>query len=258
MDFHNVNNSYTYTTRRADISWINTLKELIPLKKFSNALDIGCGGGIYSKALSDMGVNSVTGLDYSEAILAGARENCKEYKNISFKKGNALDTGLESNCFDLILERALIHHLEDLSSCFNEARRLLKNNGYFIIQDRTPEDCLLKGDAHHIRGYFFERFPMLIETETLRRHLSKNVIALLMESGFHEIEEIKLWEIRKVYLHKTELVQDLRNRLGRSILHELDDEELELLVNFIDGQISNEHTIVEKDRWTIWKATKGV
>ncbi|MEQ2528318.1 class I SAM-dependent methyltransferase [Robertmurraya yapensis] len=256
MDFHNLKNSHTYTTRNADTSWINTIKKLVPIKQLTSALDIGCGGGIYSKALADLGVTSVTAVDYSEAILAGARENCKDYHNISFKKGNALQTGLESNHFDFLLERALIHHLDDLSGCFEEAYRLLKNNGYLIIQDRTPEDCLLKGDASHIRGYFFEQFPKLIEKETNRRHQIKKVREMLRDSGFREIQEFKLWETRKVYAHKTKLLEDLRDRTGRSILHELNDIELESLINFIDGQIPNENTIVEKDRWTIWKAVK--
>lgn len=43
---------------------------------------------------------------------------------------------------------------------------------------------------------------------------------------------------------------------GRSILHELDDDELSALISYIDKAITNEENIVEKDRWTIWKAVK--
>lgn len=70
------------------------------------------------------------------------------------------------------------------------------------------------------------------------------------------IEEVKLWETRKVYQTKEQLLKDLSERTGRSILHELDDEELNELINFIDQAISTEHNIVESDRWTIWKVVK--
>ncbi|TKC18865.1 class I SAM-dependent methyltransferase [Robertmurraya kyonggiensis] len=256
IDFHDEKNRFSYTNRIADVSWTNFIKSIVPIQEISAAIDIGCGGGIYTKALSDMGISSVIGLDFSEAMLACAAENCKEYQNIFFKRGRALHTGLEGNRFDLILERALIHHIEDLSSCFKEAYRLLRNNGYFIVQDRTPDDCLLEGDNSHIRGHFFEPFPKLIEKETNRRHQSKNVMEMLKECGFREIQEMQLWETRKVYPHKTELLQDLRNRTGRSILQELDDNELKKLINFIDIQVPLDHTIVEKDRWTIWWAIK--
>ena len=124
IDFHNDKNSHTYTTRKADDSWVKVIKDLVQFDKISNALDVGCGGGIYTKALSELGVLDVTGVDFSEAILKGARENCEEYQNITFKQGDALHTGLESNAYNLLLERALIHHITDLQTCFEEAYRV--------------------------------------------------------------------------------------------------------------------------------------
>lgn len=256
IDFHNKDNQTTYTTRQADHSWMEAMKELVPIKNTSKAADIGCGGGIYSKALADMGVASVIGVDFSQAMLVGAKENCKDYHPITFKQGNALATGLDNASFQLVLERALIHHIQDLKACFQEAYRILEDKGVYIIQDRTPEDCLLKGDDYHIRGYFFERFPKLKEQEITRRHSSELVIETLKAIGFSEIKEVKLWETRSVYEQKEQLLKDLRERTGRSILHELDEEELNELVNYIDKSILTEGSIVEKDRWTIWKAVK--
>ena len=199
MDFHSHSNRSTYTTRNADNSWVEAIKSLVHMEDISKAVDIGCGGGIYSKALSDMGASSVTAVDFSKAMLEGAKEHCKEYKNILFKHGHALETGLESNEFNLLLERALIHHLKDLPACFEEAYRILKHDGIYIIQDRTPKDILVKGSNRHIRGYFFECFPKLIEKETNRRHASSFVTESLKEAGFRKIEEVTLWETRKVY-----------------------------------------------------------
>lgn len=59
-----------------------------------------------------------------------------------------------------------------------------------------------------------------------------------------------------MYEQKEQLLKDLQGRTGRSILHELNDEELIELVNEMDRTISTEGAIVEKDRWTIWKAVK--
>ncbi|WP_052455604.1 class I SAM-dependent methyltransferase [Bhargavaea cecembensis] len=128
INFHSDKARNTYTTRKADNSWIDIINNLITVEDISNALDIGCGGGIYSKALADMGIDSVTGIDFSESILAGARENCEAYENISFKHGDAFKTGLVCNSFELVLERALIHHIEDLESCFKEAYRMYYMN----------------------------------------------------------------------------------------------------------------------------------
>ncbi|KHF39931.1 class I SAM-dependent methyltransferase [Halalkalibacter okhensis] len=255
IDFHSEYNRNSYSARTADQSWSELISNLVPIELVSNALDVGCGGGIYSKALSDMGIKSVTSVDYSETILEGAIENCKHYQNITFQNRNALNTGLPNNCFDLVLERALIHHLTDLNRCVSEAYRVLSEGGFYIVQDRTPDDCFLEGSDYHIRGYLFELYPKLRELESKRRYKSNTVIKSLKDAGFKQIEEIKLWETRKTYPTKNQLLLDLRERTGRSILHELNDKELMVFLDWVNT-ITKERNIVEKDRWTIWRAIK--
>lgn len=255
INFHDETNKRSYTTRNADAGWIDLMDKVISHRSIEHATDIGCGGGIYSKALADMGIPAVTGIDFSETMINGARENCRNYEQVNFQVGNALETGLPDEKFDLVVERALIHHLSDLQACFNEAFRVLKPGGTLFIQDRTPSDCLLQGTSNHIRGYIFSEFPRLIDIEIQRRYDSFNVLQELDTAGFAELEEFKLWETRKVYSRKKDLLSDLRSRTGRSILHELNDQELEKLVTFIDSKIENTE-LIEKDRWTVWKALK--
>ncbi|SDD35148.1 Methyltransferase domain-containing protein [Terribacillus halophilus] len=256
MDFHNTKNKWSYTQRDANSTWIRTYSSLLGDHPIHQALDIGCGGGIYTKALAAMGIPSVTGVDSSAIMLEAAADNCQDQHGIRFHKGNAQETGLESLSSDLILERALIHHLQELQPCFSEAHRLLRPGGTLLIQDRTPEDCLLPGSPEHIRGYFFSCFPRLAELEISRRHTSAQVRKDLKTCGFHDIEKHTLWEVRQIHESKEKLLADIRARLGRSILHALEDDELEKLALYIDDCITQERDIVEMDRWTIWKAVK--
>ncbi|WP_342721470.1 class I SAM-dependent methyltransferase [Sediminibacillus halophilus] len=150
----------------------------------------------------------------------------------------------------------MIHHLTDLDACFQEAYRILEPNGYFVVQDRTPEDCFQIGSEYHVRGYLFELFPRLQDIERKRRHSTQAVTSSLIDAGFHSIEEVKLWETRQEFDTKHQLLDDLRNRTGRSILHELNNQELKQLVNYVDQSLPSNQPIIEKDRWTIWKAVK--
>lgn len=256
INFHDENNRLTYTTRSADVTWINLIKKNVDVSN-KQVADIGSGGGIYTKALSSMGARHVTGVDYSEEMLKGATENCKDYDNVTFLFGDAYSSNLPNDEYDIVLERALIHHLSDLDSCFKEANRILKNNGLIVIQDRTPEDCLMPGDAHHIRGYFFEKFPQLIDKEISRRHNSNKVRNALESNGFKLESEVQLWETRRVYHNLEALSDDLTHRIGRSILHELTDDELHELVLFIKNKLKDKPLpIIEKDSWTLWFAIK--
>jgi len=262
IDFHAAENRLSYAIRQADSSWETAISDMVDVKG-KRVLDIGCGGGIYTKALAEMGAASVTGVDSSKTMLEGAIENCRGYDNIDFVTGNALNTGLLAERYDLILERALIHHLApgDLRTCFVEAFRLLRFGGMLIVQDRTPEDCLLPGSKSHIRGYFFSRYPRLISYEVARRPRSEMVLQTLRQVGFQWTEDRKLWETRAIYANLNSLTADLLARTGRSILHELTDNELQDFVTYIAyieeyAQNDDGAEIVEQDRWTIWSAVK--
>ncbi|WP_059105340.1 class I SAM-dependent methyltransferase [Shouchella shacheensis] len=255
IDFHDEKNKYSYTTRKASDSWVIAVKTLIEVPEVKRAVDIGTGGGIYAKELADLGIPKVTGVDFSESMLDGAKINCKMYNEIEFSVGTAYDTLLPNQYAELMLGRALIHHLDDLAPFFQEAHRILTPGGSLLIQDRTPEDCFLKGDSQHIRGFIFSLFPHLRKIEQKRRYSSTLVKQELEKTGFHSLKEIKIWEEREIYTNKEDLFEDIKARTGRSILHELSDEEILSLVNDIDHSIPDGR-ITEQDRWTIWKASK--
>jgi len=257
IDFHDEGNENSYNARSADQDWKDIMKSLTEDVVINQAADVGCGGGIYSKALLDMGVAFVTGVDFSASMIRGAKKNLEKYDGqVHFKIGNAYNTGLPDKSHDLVLERALIHHLENLQACLMEAYRILHENGVIIIQDRTPSDCFLEGDKRHIRGFIFELFPNLKEIELKRRYSSHEVKKQLEIAGFKNVKAIKFWETRKKYNSKADLLHEIESRKGRSILYELSDAALQELISYIDRKFSNEEAIVEKDRWTIWKAMK--
>src|SRR5215469_7372291 len=129
-DFHAQENLYTHATRQADSSWMALVKSIVAVNG-KRALEIGCGAGIYTKALADMGAATVTGLDSARELLQAARENSRGYTNIDFVLGSALSTGLLAERYDLLLQRSIIHHLSqnDLRTSFVEAFRLLRQGG---------------------------------------------------------------------------------------------------------------------------------
>lgn len=256
INFHEGRNRMTYTTREADVSWISLIENNVDVVG-SQVVDIGCGGGIYTKSFVNLGAAQVTGVDFSDEMLKGASQNCMDCENVRFVQGDAYDTKLPERTYDIILERALIHHLVDLEKCFKEANRILKDNGILIVQDRTPADCVMPGSETHLRGYFFEKYARLMDKEMNRRHESVHVRNALEISGFRLLSEHQLWETRRQYNDVESLYQDLQERTGRSILHELTDAELNELVLYIKSKMDSAPLpIIEQDAWTVWFAVK--
>ncbi|MBI2738423.1 MAG: class I SAM-dependent methyltransferase [Rhodospirillales bacterium] len=253
IDFHSRANRNTYASRRADTGWKDAMRRIVdPSDK--RVADIGCGGGIYSRAWRELGARTVTGVDFSRAMVDAAREQSAGRADVSFQQGDAAATGLPAASADIVFQRALIHHLRDYGPCFGEARRVLAPGGTLVVQDRTLDDVRLPGSAEHLRGYFFECFPRLLAIETGRRPTDAAVRAALDAAGFVKVGTTVLWEVRKVHGGWQKLEQDLAKRTGRSILHDLDDKELAELIACIDKQLPAAGPVVEKDRWTVWSA----
>jgi ubiquinone/menaquinone biosynthesis C-methylase UbiE len=206
-----------------------------------------------------MGATHITCIDSSEIMISDAQSKLKAHHNINYIQADALNTTVEEKQFDVVLERALIHHIkqEELVACFSEALRILKPGGKLIVQDRTPEDCLVAGSQTNIRGYFFELYPKLAQLETEHRFTNSTVLAALHQAGFRLTEKRQLWETRQLYDNFASLSQELRARTGRSILHELTDTELSDLTQYIYRRLDGDgQTIVEQDRWTVWSAMR--
>lgn len=255
IDFHASANRNTYAGRTAAPEWDEAMLRIVDPHGLRVA-DIGCGGGIYTKAWAELGARTVTGVDFSAQMVRDATEANRDVAGVSIRQGDALNTGLPDAGTDIVFERALVHHLTDRPACFREAWRVLALGGHCIVQDRTPEDVALPGTPEHLRGCFFDVFPRLLAVEQGRRPDADAVLRELREAGFTEVEQTSLWEVRKQHVDASALAGDLRARTGRSILHELSDEELERLIRHIVAQLPADTPITERDRWTIWWGRK--
>src|SRR5262245_57533399 len=120
IDFHARANRTTYAGRQADTGWAAAIRRIVePSGK--RVADIGCGGGIYSRAWHGLGAESVVGVDASQVMVDAAREQAIGLPDISFQRGDAAATGLPHASVDIVFERALIHHLQGCYwPCFAE------------------------------------------------------------------------------------------------------------------------------------------
>jgi len=103
-------------------------------KQNSSFLDLGCGTGLVSEALSCYFTKGV-GIDISECMITEAKY--KNIKNINFYKKNFFDLNKDTDgCFDCTISRGiLISHygINYLAEIFNIMFSVTKDNGFAVI-----------------------------------------------------------------------------------------------------------------------------
>ncbi len=117
------------------IRWINTIMRYAPEQERLHILDIGCGPGFFSILMAQCG-HEVTGVDYSEEMLAHAVENAKMmHQHVTFRRMDAQHLDFENESFDLIISRNVTWCLEDPVQAYREWLRVLRTGGKIVNFD---------------------------------------------------------------------------------------------------------------------------
>jgi len=110
-----------------------------------DVLDVGCGDGVLTEPVWKMG-NKVTSMELPE--IAKLTQKCRVPAIVA---GDAEQLAFSSGSFDVIMASEMVEHLWQPQSFFDEAQRVLKVDGFLIVE--TPEGKEgLQYDSH--RHYF--------------------------------------------------------------------------------------------------------
>ena len=106
------------------------LTNKLKLKKTIKILDAGCGTGYVAEVLNKLNYKNITGIDFSEEMLAIARSK-KIYKKLMCQSLNET-IELRSKQFELIICTGVLTSGHVGPSAINELVRLLKPQGFFV------------------------------------------------------------------------------------------------------------------------------
>jgi len=122
-----------------------TPQRLTLLRKYGDegegkmALDLGCGLGVFTDALTQRGFRT-RGIDLSENALAAARDKWPSYRFDSYNEDGMIP--LDNECVDLVWCSEVIEHQFDVYNFLCEINRTMKTGGSLILT--TPYHGLIK------------------------------------------------------------------------------------------------------------------
>ena len=165
----------TYTrSRHADPEIVKTLSQTLDLKSSRAYLDLACGTGNYTVALSGLG-GKWSAIDVSTVMLTQAREKDNA---VSWIQSSADDLPFPDGYFDGAICTLAIHHFSDLTRPFAEVHRTLRG-GKFV---------LFTGLAEQMRHYWLRHyFPEMMERSIANMPTETKICEALQEAGFKSV-----------------------------------------------------------------------
>lgn len=157
-------------------------------------LDAACGTGDLALAGLHAGAGSVTGLDFSERMLARARAKAPA---LDWVQGDMLELPFAAAAFDAATVGFGVRNVADLPLALRELRRVLRPGGRVAILEITQP----RGALKPFFGLWFDRVvPLLgkvlpggraysyLPASVKRFPAAEPLVELLREAGFAQVE----------------------------------------------------------------------
>jgi len=185
------------------------------IKAGNHVLDLGSGAGndcfVARTIVGETG--SVTGLDFTDAMLEKAKKNLEKtgFKNIDFVKGDIEAMPLNDNKFDVVISNCVLNLVPDKQKAFSEIFRVLKPEGHFCISD-----VVLSGELPEKLQEAAEMYAGCVSGAVLK----DTYLDIIKQQGFTNIEVKKEKEIEipnnilLKYITLDELRAFKRNNVG--------------------------------------------
>lgn len=127
-------------------------------------VDMGCGAGYGSNSLARL-AKSVSGVDLSDEAIGYAR-NRYHAPNLEYQIGDVTKLSFENDSFEAAVSFEVIEHLPRPEDLAVEAKRILKEDGIFIVS--TPDKQTYSNDRNsvnpfHVKEMYEEEFREILE-----------------------------------------------------------------------------------------------
>ena len=167
-----------------DLDKIVTQKTLQQID-FDAVVELGCGTGKNTEWLVEK-AKSITAMDFSEGMLAKAREKITSEKVIFRQADVTQNWNIAEDSADLICCNLILEHIKDLKGIFRQAYATLKEGGHFFVCEYHPFKQYLGGKAR----YETENGELEV-LETYTHHVSE-FLGDTFEAGF-QLKDLKEW-----------------------------------------------------------------
>lgn len=163
------------------------LQDFFKDKGIKKVLDIGTGTGDFVKVLNDTfeGKAVITGIDPGEQWLKEARTRFPQV-NIEFICMGGETLQFDDDTFDVVAISNALHHLSNIEKSFREMKRVLKPDGWLVINEISDGE-LNEAQENQKMLHHFKSYVDRLHGITHRRTWSKEEIQEIIQQNGVEV-----------------------------------------------------------------------
>lgn len=210
---------------------METLRKYLKESNKKSFLDVGTGAGNFVQLLKSIynDYDKIVGIDLMErAIEAANKQN--EDERISFKVMDAYNMEFEEKTFDVVILSNSLHHVDDIPKILNSMKRVLKDDGFIIINEMLADQLDKMQLSHKLLHHFSAKLDRLGNETHFDTFTEKEILKKVQEGTNLRIS--KHWQVnveRRKENSKEELeyIFDLLDRVSNRIPDDMKDELLD-------------------------------
>ncbi|MEA2043686.1 MAG: methyltransferase domain-containing protein [Bacteroidota bacterium] len=216
---------------------VSKIIDLLELRNNDNFLDLGCGTGLFTKAISNkVNLKTVSCVDFSDKML----KNLKQDNKVKTIKADMVDNFVKDEEHNKVLLKESIHHIGFNNDFLNALHRKLINNTKVLIVDLDFDN---------------KTFPFskkMKNSDIQYQDLLKKQIKEI-ENKQINIKTEELTITSKLY--KNLFVEKIQKRYLSSFSF-LTDKEISDEIDFIQNRYKNQENINFNEKYIFYKLSK--
>ncbi|SHF57430.1 Methyltransferase domain-containing protein [Mariniphaga anaerophila] len=192
---------------------INYFKDI----EIHHVLDVGTGGGGFIHVLKKTFPEAViTGVDPSEEALEAARNH---FQDVTFRQMVAEKLDFEDDSFDVVSISMALHHLSKVQKGLKEIRRVVKPDGYIVVNEVISDGLTPAQEVHKLYHHFRSHIDRLMGRYH-RKTFTKDAILQMLKVAELPVQFF-FEQRRNVNLVEDEAELDLRIEKMKSMLEQI-------------------------------------
>lgn len=150
-------------------------------KQVNRILDVGTGTGDFVKVLKNVFPEAeITGVDPLEESLEEAKRN---YPDVHFQKMAGEKLAFENSQFDVVSISMALHHLPDIQTVFIEMKRVLKPEGWMIINELVSDGLNPAQEVHKMFHHFRSTIDRMLGEHHREAFTRAEIPAIIHNAG---------------------------------------------------------------------------